>query len=222
MKTYSNRSNAVRAAKAAHGAEYEQHVKVMLAVDGKGFNLVPCAPLAAPAALVAPVAAPAAPVADDDSASVSYYQHHNLTHCPGCKIHLSNGVLDFDSCVDAMGDAHKAWLEQSKEYSCMGCGFEFGADIDEPGKAKPNAHTGTGIKIQKDRPEQNGIKRPSAGGACAAVWDFCDSVMAKGAAPTAKEVKAWAAEGGTNPNNAVIEFYQWRKFNGIVGRAPKA
>jgi hypothetical protein len=24
-----------------------------------------------------------------------------------------------------------------------------------------------------------------------------------------------------NPNNAMIEYYQWRKFNGITGRAKK-
>jgi hypothetical protein len=30
-----------------------------------------------------------------------------------------------------------------------------------------------------------------------------------------------AAANGWNPNNASIEFYQWRKFNGITGRKAK-
>lgn len=70
-------------------------------------------------------------------------------------------------------------------------------------------HTGTGLKIEKDRPERNGIKRPSAGGKCRAIWDHLDTMEA----PTAKAVRAVAAEKGWNPNNAVIEFYQWRKYN---------
>ena len=77
---------------------------------------------------------------------------------------------------------------------------------------------GTGLKIQKDRPEANGVKVRSAGGKCAAVWAYCDAN--KGA--TVGQVKAWAEAEGFNVNNASIEFYCWRKFNGIKGRTPKA
>src|SRR5688572_21089010 len=31
--------------------------------------------------------------------------------------------------------------------------------------------TSKGLKIEKDREQRNGVKRPSAGGACRAVWD---------------------------------------------------
>jgi hypothetical protein len=82
--------------------------------------------------------------------------------------------------------------------------------------------TGTGLKIEKDRPEQNGIKRPSAGGRCRAVWDALDAYRTEtGEVPTAKVVRDLAADEGWNPNNASIEFYQWRKYNGITGRTPK-
>jgi len=47
------------------------------------------------------------------------------SHCPGCGIHLSNGVLDFDSAVESAGSRAKA--DQSLEWSCMGCGAEWGA-----------------------------------------------------------------------------------------------
>lgn len=88
----------------------------------------------------------------------------------------------------------------------------------EPKTEKP-ASNKQGIKIEKDRPQQNGVKRPSVGGACRAIWDFLDELRAKkGQAPTAAEVKAGAAENGWNPNNASIEYYHWRKFNGIAGR----
>lgn len=76
---------------------------------------------------------------------------------------------------------------------------------------------GTGLKIEKDRPEQNGIKRPSAGGKCRAIWDALDEYRAEtGELPTSKTVKELAADSGWNPNNASIEYYQWRKFNGIA------
>lgn len=73
-------------------------------------------------------------------------------------------------------------------------------------------------KIEKDRPEQNGVKRPSAGGLCRAVWDFCDSLHTAEAVPTVAQVKLEAEARGWNSNNASIEYYQWRKFNGIRGR----
>lgn len=77
--------------------------------------------------------------------------------------------------------------------------------------------TSTGLKIEKDRPEQNGIKRPSAGGKCRAIWDALDEYRAEtGELPTSKTVKELAADSGWNPNNASIEYYQWRKFNGIA------
>lgn len=79
-----------------------------------------------------------------------------------------------------------------------------------------------GIKIEKDREERNGVKRPSIGGACRMVWDYLDSVVAAGDTPTIKQVKATAEEYCWNVNNSSIEFYQWRKFNGIRGRQPKA
>lgn len=80
--------------------------------------------------------------------------------------------------------------------------------------------TSNGLKIEKDREERNGVKRPSAGGMCRAVWDFCDEQAERGAEnfPTAKSVRAHAELVGWNVNNASIEFYQWRKFHGIRGR----
>ena len=42
------------------------------------------------------------------------------------------------------------------------------------------------------------------------------------ASDLSKEVKAIAEANGWNPNNASIEYYQWRKFNGITGRVAKA
>jgi hypothetical protein len=78
-----------------------------------------------------------------------------------------------------------------------------------------------GLKIETNREERNGVKRPSAGGVCREVWDWLDAKVARdgAASATAKEVRMAADQANWNPNNAMIEFYQWRKFNGITGRA---
>jgi hypothetical protein len=81
--------------------------------------------------------------------------------------------------------------------------------------------TSKGVKIEKDRPVSNGVKMPSAGTACRQVWDYLSEEVAAGRVPDAKSVKAHATELGWNANNASIEYYNWRKFNGISGRAPK-
>lgn len=96
--------------------------------------------------------------------------------------------------------------------------------ITPPAQPAPKAEPKTtGLIIEKNRPEQNGVKRPSAGGLCRAVWDACWAHQeTTGLPPTAKEVKALAEANSWNPNNASIEYYQWRKFNGITGRVKAA
>ncbi len=72
-------------------------------------------------------------------------------------------------------------------------------------KAKTAAPAVTTVQ----RETRNGIKRPSPGGACAAVWDWLDS----NPGVTVKEAKAAASQNGFNENNVACEFYQHRKFN---------
>lgn len=138
--------------------------------------------------------------------------------CPHCGIHLSNGVLTPDDEAANKGGLtlHQCGL-QHYEYHCMGCGGEWGDMRDEYVAPVRSTPTGKGVKIEKDREEQNGIKRPSIGGKCRAIWDALDAhALESGDDPTAKDVKQLAATHGWNPNNASIEYYQWRKFNGIT------
>lgn len=94
---------------------------------------------------------------------------------------------------------------------------------EAPAPAEAPVADGTGLKIEKDRPEQNGVKRPSAGGKCRAIWDALDAYRTEtGLLPTSKVVKELAADEDWNPSNASIEYYQWRKFNGISGRVKDA
>lgn len=141
-----------------------------------------------------------------------------LTHadnCPHCGICLENGMSDFEGVVEAQGNVEKAFAIMKREMCCLGCGGEWGPLVAAPG---------TGIKIEKDREERNGLKRPSLGGVCRAVWDACDKVHTEedGRVITSKEIQALAVVHGWNANNASIEYYNWRKFMGIRGRQAKA
>lgn len=80
-------------------------------------------------------------------------------------------------------------------------------------KKWPVAPTGA-----EQREERNGIKRPRAGGLCAVVWQYLDDH----ASTTAKDIRAVAEAQSWNMNNTIIEYYQWRKFNGITKRAKVA
>lgn len=86
--------------------------------------------------------------------------------------------------------------------------------------------TGTGTprvaKVQANRPTQNGVTAPSAGGMCAAVWEQCSTLHAQGTPPTAALLRSWAQLTGHNESNAAQELYRWAKFNGLQPRALRA
>ncbi|CAM0072487.1 hypothetical protein VPHK251G3_0046 [Vibrio phage K251 g3] len=76
-----------------------------------------------------------------------------------------------------------------------------------------------GIKIQKDREERNGVKRPSNGGKCAQLWDLFDAMYAeKGMVPTPKPAKQRSAELSLDPVTTQVQLYRWREFMGFKGK----
>ncbi len=66
----------------------------------------------------------------------------------------------------------------------------------------------TETRTMRQRSESSTPKRPKAGGKCAAVWDHLDA----NPTTTVKELREAATAQGWNVNNAVCEFYAWRKF----------
>lgn len=78
--------------------------------------------------------------------------------------------------------------------------------------------------IEKNRAVAHGVTRPSAGGKCRVVWDACDMLRTQGngTIPSVTAIKQYATDNGWNVNNAQIEYYAWRKHNGIRGRTAKA
>lgn len=71
-------------------------------------------------------------------------------------------------------------------------------------------------KIQANRPEQNGVKRPSEGTICAQIWAWCDEVHNAGDVVRAKELRA--ALPALDDTTKTVQYYRWRKFNNIQGR----
>lgn len=142
------------------------------------------------------------------------------SRCPHCGIdHKDNGVLHCDDELpnDPTGRTYHQAGIQSAEWSCMGCNGDWGVVRAPYAAPAPQASrsTGTGLKIEKGRIERNGLKQPSLGGACRSVWDACTEMQALAPATPLKValVKAHAATMQWNVNNAVIEFYRWKKWS---------
>lgn len=106
---------------------------------------------------------------------------------------------------------------------------ELQSQEQTPEAESPAAHesaaaepVGTTRKAKKEfapkapREERNGVKRPGPG-KCLEVWEHLDQ---RGDLD-AKDLKAVAVERGWNANNAVIELYRWRKFNGVTRAATR-
>lgn len=71
-------------------------------------------------------------------------------------------------------------------------------------------------KAKQEAVIKNGIKAPMRAGKCMAVWQACEALYkATGKVPTLKEVMGCEGMQGANVTNTQIEFYRWRKFNGL-------
>lgn len=88
----------------------------------------------------------------------------------------------------------------------------------EPAKALPN-----NSRIERNREEANGVKRPSAGTLCAQVWDIATLLSNGDEKPKTKiatlsEVVKHAESKGINKFTARTQYARWRVFHGITGR----
>lgn len=79
-----------------------------------------------------------------------------------------------------------------------------------------------GTKIQKDREERNGVKRPSAGTICAAIWDALDNLRIGGEGgsymPTFKDLKKLQDQYSWQRNTAVTQYQRWKEFHDLMVR----
>lgn len=77
----------------------------------------------------------------------------------------------------------------------------------------------TSKPIDQNRPEQNGLKRPSAGSTCAIIWDTCDRITSE-TEHTCTSAELFNALQGYNECTLRTQYARWRQFNGITGRLP--
>jgi hypothetical protein len=103
----------------------------------------------------------------------------------------------------------------TQQFTCNSCAGEWGPVVDKPKKARAPSGSSNGLKIEKDRETRNGVTRPSAGGKCRGVWDMLDAI---GTNATAKEARTKATELGFDKTTTMVQFYRWRKFNGVEER----
>ena len=114
-------------------------------------------------------------------------------------------------------------VQSTNAFGAMGTTMNPFAQLMTTPKTAPEPRTGgaSGYKIEKDRPEQNGIKRPSEGTVCRDIWDTLDRMSADLPGTEVVRVKEWKAEAmqkGIDPTTATIQYYRWRQFNGVAGR----
>ena len=139
----------------------------------------------------------------------SRYGHSN---CPHCNITLSNGVGEHGEIVNGTRIKHDEF-----QFVCLACDGEFGPKIKTP-KARKPVQNPTGNKIEKNRPEQNGMKYPSAGTKTRVIWDLCDAMTKELGRPLKiSELRERVAQ-GTNENMMKSQYSYWRKFHNITGR----
>lgn len=114
--------------------------------------------------------------------------------------------------VDKLFDAHET---DTAAALAQGDAVANQLEVADAVVAAAAAAAKPGLKIEKNRAEQNGITRPSAGGVCAGIWTMLDDL---GTSVTLKQAKAFAAAHVFDKVTLTVQFYRWRKFNGIQGR----
>jgi hypothetical protein len=82
------------------------------------------------------VPAPLPEVSEEDAFYVSNY---GVAHCPGCGVHLSNGVGHDGQEVNNKRVRHERF-----QFECLGCGVEFGPAVASRAKATKSSKTVAG------------------------------------------------------------------------------
>lgn len=194
MKTYTNKSNAARAAKAANGGTTLG--LALYGVEGAWYY----APQAAPVVVQKRNA---------DGASV-------LT-APAKKAPAKKAAA---KKVPAGKHTAKVTKVATKGRVTT---VKAKLDVYDP-KHGPTQGRIRGYVIDADRDEKHGVKRRSAGTIGGRLWAAFDKLSARAGGPEKLEIAAVKDHkdvANFNKNKVVIEFYLWRKYHGVRGRGKK-
>lgn len=108
---------------------------------------------------------------------------------------------DYDGMVDRHGEA-KAYTLQKHEWACLGCGGEWGAEIQAPVKRSANK---TGRRYENRA--KSDVEKPSE-----IVFRLADADP-EGAR---KDIVAKAVAEGVTINTANAAYQHWRKARGLT------
>lgn len=141
---------------------------------------------------------------------------------------IAAATMEIDATSDADDSVVNGSQENGDATSNAGAGV-FGnlgrvLSNDLPPLAAPavrgRAARETRYTIEKNRPEQNGIKRPSEGGICRQIWDALDEKRElDGTVPSLSSTKDALSE--LDQTTVSVQYYRWRKHHGITGRLDK-
>ena len=147
------------------------------------------------------------------------YPHQELPksgrdgECPHCGVSTWKG--DSERVTEFHELSPGSQRDTDQEYTCNECAGEWGPIVERPKTTRRPSGSSNGLKIEQDRESRNGVTRPSIGGKCRAVWDGLDT---EGTDTTAKRARELADANGWDRTTTMVQFYKWRKFNGITGR----
>lgn len=205
MKMYTNKSNAARAAKKANNGTLDG---LVLHQDGEMFVYRPAAkPEPAAKAPAKPKAAPAKPAKAK----------------PAPKSQVAAQLAAEADAEAPKAPAKKAPAKKAAQVRKPATPPEAPADAYDPVHGATQGRI-RGYSIDTDRQERHGMRRRSAGTIGGRLWAIYDEFSkAAGGAEKVEiaKVKEDARIKEFNANKVVIEFYCWRKWNGVRGRGKK-
>jgi hypothetical protein len=190
--TYSNRSNALRAAKKA-GYNKEQ-VEIRHNVETDRYYYIP--------------------MVDTSELDAKYDEQYGFHECPECGTHLENGVCDFEGLLDARdGNFNEAYKLQQKEFACMVCDYEWGDDVKHPADEEAVPSNTTASKRTYKRTGESSYPDSTVDSPVDVAWNLYDELAAAtGFNNIVRKVFIADAIGlGINPNTASTQFTAWKK-----------
>ena len=215
MKTYTNKSNAARAAKAANGGN----------LNGLELRGQEGAWYYAPAERQAP-SEPAAAL----SPSMGTPTNGKAKKSAPAKKAAQPVPLARTAAVQKVLDSSKPKAPAKKAVKKVAA--KKAAPARKPAaereeydvKHGPTQGRISGYHIDTDRDEKHGVKRRSAGTIGGRLWAIFDKLAAKAGGAEKLEiavVKEHKDVVDFNANKVVIEFYYWRRYHGVRGRGKK-
>lgn len=107
-------------------------------------------------------------------------------------------------------------------FGAFALGQLTGTATTDTGRSTGTKSNSTGLKIEKNRTEQNGVTRPSTGTVCDNVWNLCDHMTkALGKTVGLSALVDAAKLQNINQFTARTQYARWRAFMGLKGRLEK-